>query len=214
MKLEQIFVVILFLSTTAPLNAQTFNEWFRQKKTQKKYLVQQIAALKVYLKYLKQGYKIVDKGLNLVGEIKDRNFHSHKTYFESLRDVNSVVANSGNISSLIFYEEMVIKHASKMRSEFIGNPFLTNEEVNYIQLVCENLIRLSKENTESAENLLINQKLEMKDDERIARLRVLCLEAKERFSFAREFYNGNHLMIMQRDKETGGIEKQKQLESL
>lgn len=214
MKLKEISVVILFLLVAAQLNAQTFNEWFRQKKTQKKYLVQQIAALKIYLKYLKQGYRIVDKGLNIVGDIKDRNFRSHKTYFESLRDVNSVVANSGNISSLIFYEEMVIRHASKMRSEFIGNPFLTKEEVNYIQLVCENLMRLSKENTESAENLLTSQKLEMKDDERIARLKVLCLEAKNRFSFAREFYNGNHLMIMQRDKETGGIEKQKQLERL
>lgn len=214
MKLKKISVVILFLLIAAQLNAQTFNEWFRQKKTQKKYLVQQIAALKIYLKYLKQGYRIVDKGLNLVGDIKDGNFHSHKTYFESLRDVNSVVANSGNISSLIFYEEMVIKHASKMRSEFIGNPFLTAEEIDYIQLVCENLMRLSRENTASAENLLTSQKLEMKDDERIARLRVLCLEAKDRFSFAREFYNGNHLMIMQRDKETGDIEKQKQLERL
>lgn len=214
MKLEKIFVVILFLFTTAQLNAQTFNEWFRQKKTQKKYLVQQIAALKVYLKYLKQGYRIVDKGLNLVGDIKNGNFHSHKTYFESLRDVNSVVANSGNISSLLFYEEMIIKHASKMRNEFIGNPLLTPDEIAYIQLVCDNLMRLSKENTENAENLLTSKRLEMKDDERIARLRVLCVEAKERFSFAREFYNGNHLMIMQRDKETGDIEKQKQLESL
>lgn len=214
MKLKEISVVILFLLIAAQLNAQTFNEWFRQKKTQKKYLVQQIAALKTYLKYLKQGYRIVDKGLNIVGDIKDGNFHSHKTYFESLRDVNSVVANSGNISSLLFYEEMVIKHASKMRNELIGNPLLTPDEIAYIQLVCDNLMRLSKENTENAENLLTSKRLEMKDDERIERLRALCLEAKDRFVFAREFYNGNHLMIMQREKEIRGIEKQKQLESL
>lgn len=43
--------------------AQTFDEWFRQKKTQKKYLVQQIAALKVYLGYLKEGYEIAQKGM-------------------------------------------------------------------------------------------------------------------------------------------------------
>jgi len=73
MKPGIIYVTIIILLSGAQVNAQTWNEWFRQKKTQKKYLVQQIAALKVYLKYLKQGYRIVDKGLSLVGDIKDGN---------------------------------------------------------------------------------------------------------------------------------------------
>lgn len=31
-----------------PLPAQSFSEWFKQKKTQKKYLLEQIAALQMY----------------------------------------------------------------------------------------------------------------------------------------------------------------------
>jgi hypothetical protein len=34
--------------------AQTWSEWFSQKKTQKKYLLEQVAALKIYAGYLKK----------------------------------------------------------------------------------------------------------------------------------------------------------------
>ncbi len=57
-----IATVLLFQSA----NAQTWDEWFKQKKTQKKYLVQQIAALRVYLDYLKKGYTVVHNGLNTI----------------------------------------------------------------------------------------------------------------------------------------------------
>lgn len=214
MKPGFIYVTIIILLSGVQTNAQTWNEWFRQKKTQKKYLVQQIAALKVYLKYLKQGYRIVDKGLNIVGDIKDGNFHSHKTYFESLRQVKSVVASSGNVSSLLYYEELILMLASKIKTDFIGNPLLTDDEAQYVQMVCENLTKLSIENIDNVNDLLTSQRLEMKDNERIERLRVLCEESKERLSFTREFYNSNHLLVTQRDEEHSNIERHETLESL
>ncbi len=48
-KLLIVSIIILFTET---LSAQTSAEWLSQKKTQKKYLVQQIAALDVYAGYL------------------------------------------------------------------------------------------------------------------------------------------------------------------
>ena len=47
MKKLLIMFLLGMLATTT--QAQTFAEWFKQKKTQKKYLVQQIAALQVYI---------------------------------------------------------------------------------------------------------------------------------------------------------------------
>ena len=53
---------LLILSTMVlcadNLSAQTVAEWFRQKATQRKYLLQQIAALHVYSGYLSKGYSI------------------------------------------------------------------------------------------------------------------------------------------------------------
>ena len=51
------------------LTAQTWAEWFRQKATQKKYLLQQIAALHVYSGYLSKGYSIAKDGLNTIKSI-------------------------------------------------------------------------------------------------------------------------------------------------
>ena len=208
------WVAAIFLLGIGQLNAQTWKEWFRQKKTQKEYLIQQIAALKVYLEYVKKGYKIVDKGLHLVGDIKDGNFHSHKHYFASLQQVNPAVASSGKVSSMLYYEEMVLKMASKMKSQFIASPLLTPEEVHYVKMVIENLVSQSNVNLDRANEVLSDQKLEMKDDERIRRLLALHEDAKDRYTFAREFSNGNHLLIMQREKEHVEIEKRKELEAL
>src|SRR5690606_38045577 len=82
-----LFMVSLMTVTTTWAQSPTFNEWFRQKKTQRKYLVKQIAALKVYLEYLKKGYEIVDKGLTTIGEIKNGTFSLDKDYFNSLKAV-------------------------------------------------------------------------------------------------------------------------------
>jgi len=49
-RMKKIFLfLLLVVSAGSNLQAQTFAEWFQQKKTQKKYLLQQIAALQVYI---------------------------------------------------------------------------------------------------------------------------------------------------------------------
>ena len=60
-------LLILFISFGQLLQAQTFAEWFQQKKTQKKYLVKKIAALQVYIEFAEKGYKIAKEGLNTIG---------------------------------------------------------------------------------------------------------------------------------------------------
>ncbi|ULT42931.1 conjugal transfer protein TraI [Niabella defluvii] len=71
LKSERMKKILLFLllvvSAGSNLQAQTFAEWFQQKKTQKKYLLQQIAALQVYIGYAKKGYNIAKDGLNTIG---------------------------------------------------------------------------------------------------------------------------------------------------
>ena len=49
---------MLFAIISTGTRAQTFAEWFRQSATQKKYLLQQIAALQVYIGYVQKGYSI------------------------------------------------------------------------------------------------------------------------------------------------------------
>src|SRR6266498_4565607 len=80
---------------------QTWNEWFRQKKTQIQYLVKQIAALKVYTDYLEKGYNIAKDGTNLINDIKHGDFNLHNNYFTSLKSVSSSVRNYSKVSAIV-----------------------------------------------------------------------------------------------------------------
>ena len=70
---------MLFLAA-GTVEAQTFSEWFRQKKTQKKYLLQQIAALQVYIGYAQKGYRIAKEGLTTIGGFTKGEFDLHSDF--------------------------------------------------------------------------------------------------------------------------------------
>jgi hypothetical protein len=207
----RILIMSLLLFVMQSAYSQTWNEWFRQKKTQKKYLIQQIAALKVYLKYLKKGYGIAKKGMQVVGDIKEGNFNSHKEYFGSLKEVNEVISGSGKVSSTLYFEAAIIDMLKKIRNDADESTALTSEEKQYVHTVCDNLLKLSDEAVSDLQDLLTDSHLEMKDDERITRLAKMNGEARERFSYTRRLFNSNRLLIMQREKERKEVDNGEEL---
>lgn len=88
-----IILIVLFLSGT-PTIAQTFNEWFRQKKTQREYLLLQIAKLQVHIENVRKGYQIVKDGLNLVAQIKEGDFSIHQLFFTDLEKIKPAIRQS------------------------------------------------------------------------------------------------------------------------
>jgi hypothetical protein len=84
-------VIFVFMASAYTAEAQFWNELFRQKKTQKKYLLQQIAALKQYAMLLKNGYRVVNEGLTFINDVKHGHFTLDNRYFQSLKIVNPSV---------------------------------------------------------------------------------------------------------------------------
>jgi hypothetical protein len=192
-------------------NGQTFNEWFRQKKTQKKYLLQQIAALKVYLDYLKKGYKIVDKGLTIVGDIKQGKFDLDIEYLESLKNVNSAVSGSAKVASIVAYQRMIIIEFRRLKASANDTDLLTNEEKQYVESVYANMLRESDMSLDELDRVLSNSDFEMKDDERVKRVDALYVDMKEKYMFTKSFANSTELLIAQRSKDTQEVLKQEDL---
>ena len=186
------------------VEAQTFQEWFRQKSTQRKYLIQQIAALKVYLGYLKDGYDIAKKGLNIVGDIKDRNFKDHSTYFESLKLVNASVRNSAKVSLIVAYQNQIVNEFRKLRRN--SDNQLTPEEMRYIEDVYDNLISEYELSLAVLTQVISDRTLEMKDDERLAAIDAVYEDMKDKYAFTKSFMNSTSMLIMQRAKEQFEIE--------
>lgn len=182
-------------------HAQTFDEWFRQKKTQKKYLLQQIAALKVYLDYLKKGYKIVDKGLTIVGDIKQGKFDLDIEYLESLKNVNAAVSGSAKVAAIIAYQRKIMVEFRRLKDSTNESDFLSDDEKHYVQEVYANMLRESELSLDELDRVLSGSEFEMKDDERVKRIDGIYVDMKDKFEFTKSFSNSTGLLIAQRSKD-------------
>lgn len=129
-------MLILSGSSTS---AQTWAEWFKQKKTQQKYLIQQIAGLQVYIEFAKKGYELTTKGLNTVRAIKSGDFNLHNDFFKGLGQVNLNVKNTYQSLLVVFLFQQIIKIGNNLNSNAKNTHLLLPDEMGYLQSVIENL---------------------------------------------------------------------------
>src|SRR5215470_7473984 len=106
--MKKIFAPIILIVLTYQCQAQSFDVWFQQKKTQKKYLLQQIAALQVYLDYLEKGYSISKEGLGMIQDLKNGEFVLHDSFFNSLKIVNPVVRKGAEVTEIVALQLAIV----------------------------------------------------------------------------------------------------------
>lgn len=201
-----IIIITGFVLSVNSGQGQNWNEWFNQKKTQQKYLVQQVAALQVYLGYVKKGYEIARQGLNLIGDIKDGNFSLHKNYFESLETVNPAVRNSAKVAEIILLQKLIMRDFGGLYDDSKKDENFTSGEVRYIGKVYQNLLKECEAALDELEIAVADGEAEMEDDERIERIDKVHREMKDRYAFTRDFVNTARLLAAQRAREIRQIE--------
>jgi hypothetical protein len=190
-----IVIISVFISMSA--KSQTWNEVFRQKKTQEKYLLQQLAALKIYTGYLKKGYDIASKGINGIKSFSKGEFNLHEDFFNSLANVNPALANNPNIREIIKWEAAIRTDLKTIKS-LKG---YTSENKTYFNSVA---MKVSKECNQDLEELLMvisNGKVEMKDDERFKRVDAIYDRVGDKFRFTRSFLNDIKTLKLQQQQE-------------
>jgi hypothetical protein len=205
--MKKLFILLLVFCGWITLHAQTpnFNEWFRQKKTQRKYLLEQIAALKVYLEYLKKGYEIVDKGLTTIGEIKNGTFTLDKDYLNSLKKVSPVVKNSPKVAEVLMYQRSIITDLKKFVAECSKDENLSATEVRYIEDVYANMLKECDASIDELTVITTSGEAEMKDDERLLRLDKVHDDMQDKYTFTQDFIDSTRLLSLERAKEKNQI---------
>jgi hypothetical protein len=200
-------MLILYTSFAATgfLEAQTFDEWFQQKKTQVKYLVNQIAAYQVFAKYLEKGYEIAQKGLTTIHEIKKGEFNLHSDYFSSLKTVNPAIAKYSKVAEIVSYQLAIIKDFRKIRQ--LGN--MSAMELNYLAQVYDNMASDCIQSLNGLIDLITDKTFEMKDDERIKRIDRIWLDMKDKYAFTRVFTSEAQLLGSQRNGELNDTQMSK-----
>jgi len=195
--MKRILTIILII-TVSGVNAQNWKEWTQQKKTQIKYLVNQIAALQIYATYVEKGYAITKNGLTAIHNIKKGDFSLHDEYFTSLKNVNPKIKLYWKVADIIALQVKIIQGYHQQKNALRQSRQLTPDEISYCNRVFINLLDGCTNIIDQLILLVIDGSLQMKDDERIKRIDALHAEMKDKYVFAQHFTNEANELAIQR----------------
>lgn len=176
-----IFVIQSALAARA--SGQTFAEFFKQKKTQKKYLLQQIAALQVYIGYARQGYEIADQGISAIKGLAGGEFDLHSAFFASQKAVSPLISRHPQMMQIIALQLSISNSLKKLNKAEITE----DENRVYIKKVAELILSDCARDLEDLFLLITSGSLEMKDDERLIRLNSISLSMQQKADFVDSF---------------------------
>jgi len=195
-------IICTSFAVSVSLHAQTFAEWFAQKKTQIKYLIDQIAAYQVYTGYLEKGYGIVEKGLATIHDIKNGEFNLHNDFFNSLKTVNPEIAKYSKVADIIFYQTAVVRDFKQI----LQIKIMSAAELSYLNSVYNKMMSECAKSLNELIDLITNNALEMTDDQRIKRIDTIWLNIKEIYGFTLSFTAEAQVLAAQRQDEQNDVE--------
>lgn len=209
--MKKLFIVFLFTTIVTTTQAQTFAEWFKQKKTQKKYLVEQITALQVYVGYVKKGYSIAKEGLNTISDFKRGDFNMHTDYFNSLKKVNPKIKHYAQIAEIVEMQVIIIQDCSSFRKQVRKSDAFNDVELDYIGRVVGRLLDNGIQTLDELISVTTDGKLDMKDDERLERIGQLCQEMTGQYTFVQSFSKETMVLATSRVKENKEVQNSRSL---
>jgi hypothetical protein len=204
MKKSMILILLLFAISRS--HAQVLSELFNQKKTQLKYLAEQIAALKAYSEYIQKGYQIAKDGLTLIGDIKNKDFSMHKDYFASLRKVSPSVGGYKRIADIVALQRQILACSGADSRRMRESGMFTEKELVYIAGVFARVLEDSENLINDLVAVTTDGKLTMKDDERIKRIDGIYQQMQSDYVFTRGFGSESLLLAACRQREIKGSE--------
>lgn len=204
--MKKLITIIILTICVKACKAQTFAEWFQQKKTQKKYLIEQIAAFKIYICYVQKGYSITEKGLSTISNIKNGDFNLHKDFFSSLKSINPTIRNYAKVAGIIAFQIKTVKVYKDTYRQVQSSNLFNSDEVHYVFKAFTSLLSDCTDVIDALITVATNGELEMKDDERLKRIDSLYSLMQDNCTFAQSFSVETKFLTVQRMKEKNGIQ--------
>ena len=194
--------------------AQTYDEWFRQKKTQIKYLLDQVAANEVYIQYIEKGYKISREGLTSIGDIKNGEFNLHLGFFNSLESINPTIKKYTRVADIITRELQITGLCKAFLKNIKASGQFTAKEVEYVSDVLLKLLDETASNISELTKVLTAGSYKMSDDQRMKQIDGLYEDIQSKYAFAKSFSNEAHVLSIQRSLEQSETNTSKSLYNL
>jgi hypothetical protein len=185
-----------------PAKAQTFAEWFSQKKTLIKYLTQQIAALENFESDVKKGYAIATSGLGNIGGITGAEYQLHQNYFGSLKAVNPAVKNNPDLAAITQYTQAISTNFNSVN----GLNGLDNDTQTYIRQVANAVVQDCNHDLAELKPVVSDGQIGMTDQERIAKLHEIYEHIKDKYVFTQHFCNSVKILQQQKSQDKQSLQ--------
>jgi hypothetical protein len=181
-------LVLVILVCAFPFygSAQTFGEFFNQKKTQKRYLLQQIAAFQVYIGYAKKGYDLVGSGLHAIKDLSNGEFSLHHTFISSLSRVSPVIRGNAKLAEIIAYQLEILQSFRKLDT-FEVDGLVSAANSAYVSTVRAKVLSDCAGDLQELILVVAPGLVEMDDQQRLLRLDKLYLSMQDKAAFAQGF---------------------------
>ncbi|MEO7983266.1 MAG: hypothetical protein ABI688_04210 [Bacteroidota bacterium] len=208
------FLILLFLVVTICVKAQTGAELFQQGATQKKYLLQQIAALQVYIGYVQKGYSIAKNGLNTISDIKHGEFNLHIDYFNSLKTVNPAIRKYAKVAEIIAIQVEIVQVYKNAASQIRKSKAFNDNEIHYLNGVFDRLIDDCTNAIDELIAVTTSHQLEMKDDERLRRIDNLYNDIQGKYTFVQSFSNEAKVLASLRTGDQNDVQTSREINGI
>nr|WP_233621896.1 hypothetical protein [Flavobacterium agrisoli] len=173
-----------------------FHQSIQSQAKYRKELILQIAALEVYIDYAKKGYSVVSKGLNLIGDVKKGEVNLHGDYFTSLAKINPKIRNYYKIAQIISLQLKIMKLCNKTTAHLKGVDLFHGDEIDYITRSFDRLIENCSNTLDELLIITTSDALELKDDERFARIDKLYVTMMDNYIFCQRFSSDAKLLSL------------------
>ncbi|HEX8331091.1 MAG TPA: hypothetical protein VF622_00645 [Segetibacter sp.] len=212
--MKRLYTLLLITMFSTSINAQMFAEWSQQKATQKKYLLQQIAGLQVYIGYVQKGYSIAQQGLDVIGDIEYGELNLHSNYFNSLETVNPKIKQYSKVADIISLQLKIVNVYRNTLRQVKQSKTFNADELIYTGEVFSRLIDDCTSIIDDLTIIITSNQLEMKDDERLKRIDALCTDIQDKYSFVQSFANEAKDLAVSRLREQKEIKTSRALNGI
>lgn len=200
MKIKTLFAALFLCASFQYAHAQFLGGIFNQNATERKYLMEQIAAIKVYLGYVKQGNDILHKGTSLIGDIKNGDLDLHKDHFAGLKKIKPALLRDGKVDairkmSLTMQED----RKTAMRNSEQSGKFRT-EELSELKKIYVSLASEADRDLEELMLVITDGQLQMTDDERIVAINRLHERMQGKYGLQLKLSRNIRVVIQAREK--------------
>jgi hypothetical protein len=174
------FIALLALATCLPVEKSEAQDLITT-------MTEQLAKLELDLQEIKQGYAIVQKGLNTISAIKKGDFDLHSLFFNSLMNVNPSIKNWGKVADIIAMQVQLLFGCKSSLSQITASGNFSTIDLQYLSSVYTSLATLTSEEIDELTGLVSDGNWQMTDDDRMSRIDQLFNSVSEKYNFLRSF---------------------------